>query len=132
LSITTHPASKYQAAVWKRATTSIIDAPSPTDHGWKIDEEGNIDVVWMTKKCAPDVLLKDCHCTCKTGCSTLRYSCKKANNQCNEIYQCVGCTNCPHESSESGSTMYLLIKCFWYLEDDSEDDLGSDIEEENL
>jgi hypothetical protein len=39
--------------------------------------------------------------------------------------QCVGCTNFPHESSESGS-----------LEDDSEDDpeddLGSDMEEENL
>ncbi|CAB4023481.1 Hypothetical predicted protein [Paramuricea clavata] len=84
-------------------------------------EIGNIDVVWMTKKCAPDVLLKDCNCKCKTGCSTLRCSCKKANNQCNEMCQCVGCTNCPHESSESGS-----------LKDDSEDDLGSDMEEENL
>ena len=29
----------YQAVIWKRATTPIIDAPSPTDHGWKIDEE---------------------------------------------------------------------------------------------
>jgi hypothetical protein len=35
----------YQAVIWKRATTPIIDAPSLTDHGWKIDEEGNIDVV---------------------------------------------------------------------------------------
>jgi hypothetical protein len=56
----------YQAVIWKRATTPIIDAPSPTDHGWKIDEERNIDVVWMTKKCAPDVLLKDCNCKCKS------------------------------------------------------------------
>ncbi|CAB4000807.1 Hypothetical predicted protein, partial [Paramuricea clavata] len=39
-----------------------------------------------------------------------------------EHYQaCVGCTNFPHESSESGS-----------LEDDSEEDLGSDMEKENL
>ena len=111
----------YQAVIRKRATTPIIDAPSPTDRGWKIDEEGNIDVVWMTKKCAPDVLLKGCNCKCKTGCSTLRYSCKKANNQCNEMCQCVGCTNFPHESSESGR-----------IEDDSEDDLGSYMEEENL
>ena len=112
--------ASYQAATWKRATTSIIDTPSPTDHGWKIDEEGNIDVIWMTKKCAPDVLLTDCNCKCKTGCSTLRCSCKKANNQCNEMCQCVGCTNSPHKSSESGS-----------VEDDSNDDLDSDLEEEN-
>ena len=111
--------ASYQAAIWKRAATAIIDTPSPTDHGWKIDEEGNIDAVWMTKKCAPDVLLKDCNCKCKTGCSTLRCSCKKANNQCNEMCQCVRCTNCHHESKESGS-----------LDEYDSDDLGSDIEEE--
>ena len=70
--------ASYQAAIWKRAIVPIIDTPSPTNHGWNIDEEGNIGVLWMTKKCAPDVLLKDCNCKCKTGCSTLRCSCKKA------------------------------------------------------
>ena len=49
--------ASYQATIWKGATIPIIDMPSPTDHGWKIDEEGNIDVVWMTKKCASSVLL---------------------------------------------------------------------------
>ena len=105
--------ASYQAAILKRATIAIIDVSSPTDHGWKIDEEGNIDVVWMTKKRAPGVLLKDCKC--KTGCSTLRCSCKKANNQCNEMCQCVGCTNSHNQYSES--------------ENYSDDDTGSDMEE---
>jgi hypothetical protein len=41
----------HQAVIWKRATTPIIDSPSSTDHGWKIDEEGNIDVVMMLLRC---------------------------------------------------------------------------------
>ena len=52
--------ANYQTTIWKRATTQEISAPSPIDHEWKIDEdqEDNIDVVWMTGKCAPVYFLK--------------------------------------------------------------------------
>lgn len=99
--------ANYQTAIWKRATTQEIGAPSPVYHGWKIDEEDNIDVVWMTGKCAPDELLKDCNCKCRTGCSNLRCSCMKANYKCTEMCQCVDCTNCPNESREEDSDYNL-------------------------
>ena len=112
--------ANYQAAIWKKATSPMINAPSPTVHGWKIDKEGHIAVVWMENKCAPDVLLKDCNCKCKTGCATLRCSCKKANNLCNEMCQCVGCKNGPNESRE----------CNDDSSSDMEEGLGSDMEED--
>ena len=107
--------ANYQAAIWKKGTTAVINAPPVTNHGWNISQDGKIGVVWMENKCAPDELLKDCNCKCKKGCATLRCSCKKANNKCNDMCQCVGCSN----KSDEDDYHY-----------DVDNDSGSDMEED--
>ena len=80
--------ANYQAAVWKQSTSCSIDAPSPVNHGWKLN-------------CAPDALLANCNCKCKIGCTTKQCSCKKALNTCNDMCQCIDCTNCKNELVKS-------------------------------
>ena len=72
--------ANYQAAVWKQSTSCSIDAPSLVNHGWKLNQEGKISIQWMDGNCAPDALLANCNCKCKTGCATKPCSCKKALN----------------------------------------------------
>lgn len=83
----------YEAAVWKRYTSSSIDAPSAANHGRKFNPQGKIPIVWMDGNCAPDALLANCNCKCKTGCTTRRCSCKNASNTCNDMCQCKECSN---------------------------------------
>lgn len=82
--------ANYQAAVWKRSTSCSIDAPNPASHGWKLNPQGEL---WMDGNCAPDALLANCNCKCKTGCTNKRCSCKKALNKCNDMCQCTDCEN---------------------------------------
>ncbi len=92
--------ANYQAAIWKRAVCCIINAPSPSGHGWNIDGKGHISIDWMNGNCAPDVLLENYNCKCKTGCSTNRCSCKKSSNFCSDVCQCLSCLNMPDEQME--------------------------------
>ena len=92
--------ANYQAAIWKCSTCRMINAPSPSRHGWNIDGSGNISINWMDGDCAPDALLQNYNCKCKTGCITNRCSCKKASNFCSDVCQCVSCANMTEEQWE--------------------------------
>ena len=93
--------ANYQAAIWRRAVTQSINAPTPANHGWKIDNSGKLQIDWMDGKCAPDALLKEINCKCKTSCRTMKCSCRKGNNVCNDMCKCKGCVNVYDTSSES-------------------------------
>ena len=47
---------------------------------------------------APDEILEHVQCGCKTGCTSNRCSCCKANLQCTSICQCNHCSNASDES----------------------------------
>ena len=82
-----------------------IDGPSQVNHGWKLNQKGKISIQWMDGNCAPDALLANCNCKCKTGCATKPCSCKKALNTRNDMCQCIDCTNfdkSPEWSSDDG------------------------------
>eukprot|EP00112_Aurelia_sp_Birch-Aquarium-sp1_P021990 Seg6054.1 transcript_id=Seg6054.1/GoldUCD/mRNA.D3Y31 product="hypothetical protein" protein_id=Seg6054.1/GoldUCD/D3Y31 len=91
--------ANYQAAIWRRAVTPTINAPTPANNGWKIDNSGKLQIDWMDGKCAPDALLKEINSKCKTSCRTMRCSCRKGNNLCNDMCRCEGCANQPSEAS---------------------------------
>ena len=93
--------ANYQTAIWRRAVTQSINAPTPANHGWKIDNSGKLQIDWMDGKCAPDALLKEINCKCKTSCRTMKCSCRKGNNVCNDMCKCEGCVNVCDTSSES-------------------------------
>ena len=63
--------------------------------GWFVHDEKFYPKT-MDNKCAPDKLLEIIHCNCKTGCSTMRCSCKKNGLACTYVCgpcQLDGCCN---------------------------------------
>ena len=57
------------------------DGINPTDWGWML-QGGKLVPLMMDKNPAPESLLKMIHCSCSTGCSTKRCSCKKSGLEC--------------------------------------------------
>lgn len=84
--------ANYQAAIWRRATESIISPPSPDKHGWSIDQ-GQINIKWMSQDPAPANILNTIYCSCKTGCSTTRCSCMRTELRCTDVCRCTDCRN---------------------------------------
>ena len=81
----------FQARIWWLALEPIIANPSITDFGWRV-VDGNVNVVWMTLPPAPEGVLENVSCGCKSGCSTKRCVCKKADLGCTSMCSCT--SNC--------------------------------------
>ena len=87
----------YQASIWKSAILQIESPPSINDFGWTITDDGIVKVKWMTLPAAPDGILENVNCGCKSGCSSRRCACKKAELKCTSL---CSCTNCENESDK--------------------------------
>ena len=68
--------------------------PSITEFGWEVNK-GQVNIRWMTKAAAPDEILENCGC--KSGCSTRRCPCQKAELKCTGLCSC--CTNSPDQNT---------------------------------
>ena len=84
----------YQACIWKNALTQFATPPPLTDHGWMITDN-RVDIKWMTLPPAPDGILENANCGCKTGCTTKRCACQKALLKCTSLCSCKNCNNAP-------------------------------------
>lgn len=84
--------ANYQAAIWLNCLQPHMTIPPPSENGWQIIE-GQLEVVWMTIPPAPDSLLENVHCGCKTGCNSQQCSCYKSTFKCTDVCRCSGCTN---------------------------------------
>ncbi|CAC5386182.1 unnamed protein product [Mytilus coruscus] len=108
---------------WKQSSTNFMSLPDIKCFGWNIingdvtvvwDSEGNVQKVndtiqWYTKGCS-----------CKSGCTTLRCSCKKsANKYCSPGCKCVNCVNLPNNVHQN-------------IADDQDSDLEDSEPEENI
>jgi hypothetical protein len=91
--------ANLQAASWSLTLTHQQNLPSAVDNGWKLID-GQLEIDWMTRAPAPDMLLNCIHCKCKTGCKTMRCSCIKAGLKCSEACGCVSCENDQQEDEE--------------------------------
>lgn len=93
--------SNYVAAIWKSAMTSIINAPSPTEHGWLLDDNEYI-FKWHSGEVAPPNVLKTVFCSCKKSkCKKSMCSCSAAKLPCTELCQCLDCGNGAHDVGET-------------------------------
>ena len=80
----------YQLAIWRRALSSKVDAPSPDGNGWKI-QGTEIQIVWSDEPPAPKDVLPLVHYRCaKLGCISNRCSCVQAAVSCTDM---CGCTS---------------------------------------
>ncbi|CAC5406690.1 unnamed protein product [Mytilus coruscus] len=84
---------------WKQGNTNFMSLPEINSYGWNISD-GEITVVSDTeinmKKVNDTIQWYTKGCSCKSGCTTLRCSCKKsANKYCSPGCKCVNCVNLP-------------------------------------
>lgn len=94
--------SAYQACIWKRALNPIISPPSIVEHGWIVDD-GTVKLKWMNLPSAPESILENVNCGCKSGCRTKRCSCLKAELKCTTLCSCSGCTNSTNEHDDGNA-----------------------------
>ncbi len=75
------------------------------DYGWKITNANTLTIVWDSEQNISHVKRRvQKWCSCKTGCSTGRCRCKKANNYCGPGCKCVRCTNLKNQAISSRQT----------------------------
>lgn len=92
--------ANYQAAIHRRSLQSLIGAPTPLLHGWRM-ENGNLTVHWMTQNPIPNILLDQAMCKCKKNkCSTGHCSCKSSGIPCTELCVCLECANKGSDESQ--------------------------------
>ena len=77
----------YQSMVRKLANCSQPNLPSPTDSGWKY-EDGIHILIMMSLQPIPESCMELVSCQCKTGCQTLRCTCRKSKVHCTQSCKC--------------------------------------------
>jgi len=104
--------SCWVSIVWNQAVLNEINHPPLNQFGWKQSQD-SLNIDWDSENnltnIRHEVALIRKGCGCKSGCSSARCKCKKANNHCGPGCKCIGCTNlpqqalevCPEESSDS-------------------------------
>ena len=91
--------ANYVATIWKKADKQKIDPPSPTLHGWVLDETDRYAVKWHDGVIAPPEILQTVVCKCqKSHCQGNRCACVKAKLPCTELCGCVDCENSTDEN----------------------------------
>ena len=74
----------YAALILTKCTSSIQNLPDPSGFGWELDN-GNLVPTMTDAVPAPTGLIKFSMCSCKTGCSSGRCTCKKNKLKCYKL-----------------------------------------------
>ena len=104
--------------VWQQANLPNMVTPPLSNHGWSVDSQGSVNVVWASResiKAVEDLLRSlTSGCRCKTGCLTNRCQCKRSGKLCTFTCRCKQCANTSmeehlpdqavHSDSSSAST----------------------------
>ena len=103
--------ANLQCFIWRHATQTTLNIPSFCSHGWKLDEEGNVVIDWMTIPTAPDPVLEFVNCRCNKGCDSRRCSCVKASLKCSDLCACDDCRNTSEEEQNSTDSDSYCHNC---------------------
>lgn len=80
----------YQAGyVWAQSIIANQKLPSPSDWGWQL-VKNEWHPVWITTAQASDSCAELVSCGCKTGCTTRRCKCVRADLSCTALCACDG------------------------------------------
>ena len=92
--------TSYATAVIKRSLQRFPEVPSPNGYGWKL-QNGELSIVWMLRKPAPDEILELINCNCrKSKCSTQACLCKTHGLKCTDLCGCGICENADNENDD--------------------------------
>ena len=96
----------YAALTLKKCTSSIQSLPGPWEFGWGLDN-GNLVPITTGGLPAPTGLIDLSMCSCKTGCSSRRCTCRKYYLLCTKMCKCSdACENSNFNEKET----YMRVK----------------------
>ena len=93
--------ANYQAAIWRRSLENYPCVPSPTNgHGWVNNEEGDLNIQWITTSPAPDAVLCLLSCKCKRVCNPSDCSCITNGLKCTPACVLHSCSNMGNDDGD--------------------------------
>ena len=85
--------ANYQAAIWRQCLHININALSPTNHGWKREDQ-ELVIHWSSLPTTSSTFINLIKCNCKkNSCDSRRCSCVRQTLPCTDFCQCVHCSN---------------------------------------
>ena len=89
-----------------------MSPPSIIEFGWE-GNEGQVDIRWMSIPAAPDGILENVNCGCRSGCSTKRCACQKAELKCIGPCSCWNCTSSPDQNTDENDLSEWWWRWWW-------------------
>ena len=120
---------------WFQSLLNQPKLPPLTDYGWEISNN-SLRIVWDSdvnfKKVEKTVELYTKGCGCKGGCSNNKCQCRKKNSYCGPGCKCTSCRNLEHSDLDISldSSFVDFCTCVTTLEDDSDSEQDTDVEED--
>ena len=87
--------------MWRNATQPILNLSDFTEHGWDVDENGQVCIKWMNLRLAPDALLELANCKCTKRYENNRCSFRKSGLRCTDVCKCSECKNGKENAGDS-------------------------------
>lgn len=89
--------ANYQAAILKRCLDNFSEIPQTEGHGWMLDEDGTLNIKWMTGAPAPEAVLELLSCSCIKSCKLPSCTCIVNNFNCTNTCRLSNCKNTEQE-----------------------------------
>ena len=94
----------YVTSIIKSSLSPCPVIPSPDGYGWEI-KDGLMEIQWMLRKPAPDVVLDLVSCSCKKKrCVSANCACKSHGLPCTDLCGCIDCENKDNVESDAESS----------------------------
>ena len=85
--------ANYQVAIWRWSLQTEPSIPSPNDHGWTTDSEGQLEIQGMRGSPAPDAILQLLSCKCVRSCKPEQCTCLNNGLKCTNLCKAQTSTN---------------------------------------
>lgn len=89
--------ANYQAGIWRGSLNQHILVPSPVEHGWTKNDDGQLTLKWMQGSSAPDAVLELLFCNCSRRCKLPECKCMSNGLKCTNLCKLEACDNQPKE-----------------------------------
>ena len=110
--------ANYQAGIWRGSLQQHPQVPSPVEHGWVRDDNGQLTLEWMRGSPAPEAVLQLLCCNCSRRCKLPECPCMSNGLKCTILCKLQTCDNQPQDDD-----LDMLITDADLTDSESEEDL---------
>jgi len=98
--------ANYQAGIWRRSLECNPEVPRPSDCGWMVGDNGDLEILWMTGPPAPSAVLELMNCNCIRSCDTAQCPCIINGLKCTKMCKNQSCDNQMEEETVDDTQTY--------------------------